>query len=34
MIVRFGTSVRKDPRREDWPGPGDTNVMSYTDGEP
>ena len=30
---RFGTSVRKDPKREDWPGPGDTNVPSYTKGE-
>jgi len=26
----FGTSKRKDPRRENWPGPGDTNVPTFT----
>jgi hypothetical protein len=29
---RFGTSVRKDLKREDWPGPGGTDVPSYTKG--
>ena len=29
---RFGTSERKDVRRENWPGPGDTDVPDYTTG--
>jgi hypothetical protein len=29
----FGTSERKDIKREDWPGPGDTNVPDYTKGD-
>jgi len=28
---KFGTSIRKDPKRPDWPGPGDTSVPSYTE---
>lgn len=28
---KFGTSIRKDPKRPDWPGPGDTNVPEYTE---
>ena len=26
LINRFGTNGRQDPKRNDWPGPGDTNV--------
>lgn len=30
-MYRFGTSTRKDIKRnKDWPGPGDTDVPSYT----
>ena len=31
-FCRFGTSIRKDLKREDWPGPGDTDVPTYTKG--
>lgn len=32
-IGTFGTTVaRKDPKREDWPGPFDTNRKSFTKG--
>ena len=31
-FYRFGTSERKDIRRENWPGPGDTEVPDYTTG--
>ena len=27
---RFGTSIRKDKKVNDWPGPGDTNVPTHT----
>lgn len=30
---KFGTSVRKDLKREDWPGPGGTDVPTFTKGE-
>ena len=30
LFFRFGTGGRKDVRRTDWPGPGDTNVPEYT----
>lgn len=30
FLNSFGTSKRKDPRRENWPGPGDTNVPTFT----
>ena len=31
-FCRFGTSVRKEPKRPDWPGPFDTERPSYTTG--
>ena len=30
ILNSFGTSKRKDPKRENFPGPGDTKVPSYT----
>lgn len=32
LNVRFGSAGRKDVRREDWPGPGDTEVPTFTKG--
>jgi len=26
FLNRFGTNGRQDPKRNDWPGPGDTHV--------
>ena len=31
ILIRFGTSTRKDPKKDDVPGPGDTNVPHFTD---